>query len=107
MTVHTLTFGRRNMKGLFPADRSVLMTEDAATQYSRPAGLTLVASGLVHAVAPGLMLRLGRAGYGAVLNAEFRPRDGSKRRVRLIGLAMAATGAHLLYHGGIRPRGFE
>jgi uncharacterized protein YjeT (DUF2065 family) len=64
------------------------MTEDAATEYSRLAGLTLVASGVVHAV-------------------EFRPGEGSKRRVRLVGLAMAATGAHLLYHGGVRPRGFD
>jgi len=95
------------MKGLFPAARSTPMTEDAATEYSRLAGLTLVASGVVHAVAPGLMLRLGRAGYDAALNVEFRPGEGSKRRVRLVGLAMAATGAHLLYHGGVRPRGFD
>ncbi|NHN46105.1 hypothetical protein G9464_00640 [Halostella sp. JP-L12] len=80
------------------------MTDDASAGYSRLAGLTLVAVGLVHAAAPGLMLRLGRAGYDAALDVEFRPREGSKRRVRLVGVAMAATGAHLLYHGGIRPR---
>lgn len=76
---------------------------DADASPARTVGLALVAVGAVHLLAPGPMLRLGRRAYGAVLNAEFRPGEGSERRVRLVAGAMVLAGAHLLYHGGILP----
>lgn len=77
--------------------------ERVVAAYSRPAGALLVLAGLLHLLAPGVLLWTGRVGYGAVLNVTFDPEDGAKRRVRLAGLGLVAAGGHLLYHGGIRP----
>lgn len=75
----------------------------AADAAARPSGLALVVAGVAHLLVPGLLLRTARAGYRTVLGVRFRPGERSARRVRLLGLAMIAAGAHLLYHGGIRP----
>lgn len=72
---------------------------------ARPAGATLVLVGLAHLLAPTALLRTARLGYRYVLRVEFDPKPGASGRVRAIGFAMVATGAHLLYHGGIRPQG--
>lgn len=52
----------------------------------------LAVVGLGHVVAPGALLRTARWGYDLVLDVEFTPRAGAKRRVRLVGLAFAAIG---------------
>ncbi|WP_135821773.1 hypothetical protein [Halostella litorea] len=84
------------------------MDADAAeTDYARLAGLAMVLTGTAHLLVPGLLLRTAQVGYGAVLDARFDPGDATRRRVRLLGLGMVAAGAHLLYHGGVRPRGFD
>ena len=82
------------------------MDADAAadTDYARFAGLAMVLSGAAHLLAPGVLLRTAQSGYGVVLDARFDPGDATRRRVRLIGFGMVAAGAHLLYHGGVRPR---
>lgn len=69
----------------------------------RPFGALLVLAGLVHVLAPGVLLQAARLGYEQILDVRFRPRDTATGRVRAIGLGMLAAGLHLLYHGGIRP----
>jgi len=75
-----------------------------ATQSSRAAGLLLVVAGAIHLLVPRLLLRIAAVGYDTALAVEFEPRANASRRVRLVGVAMLAAGAHLLYHGGVRPR---
>jgi hypothetical protein len=53
------------------------------------AGLALVAA--AHLLAPGLLLRAARAGYGLALDVRFEPRAGARRRVRLLGLAFGVA----------------
>ena len=72
---------------------------------ARLTGAMLVLVGLVHLLAPGALLRTARIGYGYVLRVGFDPKPGASSRVRGVGLALIAAGAHLLYHGGIVPRG--
>jgi uncharacterized protein YjeT (DUF2065 family) len=84
--------------------------EDAAVadgEYSRFAGLTLVAVGLARVVVADPLLRLARRSYDAVLDVRFRRGETTTRRVRLFGFAMVLAGAHLIYHGGIRPSRFR
>jgi hypothetical protein len=52
-------------------------------------------AGLVHLLVPGLLLRTARCGYRWVLAVEFRPRDGARRRVRVVGMALLAVSAVL------------
>jgi uncharacterized protein YjeT (DUF2065 family) len=82
-------------------------TAVASGEYSRVAGLTLIAVGLAHVAVPDPLLRLARRGYDAALDVRFRRGETTTRRVRLVGLGMVLTGAHLLYHGGIRPSRFR
>ena len=70
-----------------------------------PPGLLWVASalaGLVHLLVPGLLLRSAELGYRLVLQVEFDPKPGAKRRVRLVGVGLLALGAVLrrLLDGG-------
>ena len=74
------------------------------TQPSRAAGLLFVVAGLVHLLVPRLLLRTAAVGYDTALAVEFEPRANASRRVRLVGVGLLAAGAHLLYHGGVRPR---
>jgi uncharacterized protein YjeT (DUF2065 family) len=71
--------------------------------YARPFGAALVLAGLVHVLAPRLLLGTARVGYDLVLDVEFEASGRSPRRVRVVGLGLVAAGAHLLYHGGIVP----
>ncbi len=48
------------------------------------AGLALIAA--AHLLIPGLLLRAARLGYGLVLDVAFEPREGARRRVRLLGI---------------------
>ncbi|WP_435348226.1 hypothetical protein [Haloarchaeobius sp. HRN-SO-5] len=74
-------------------------------RLARPVGALLTVVGVAHLVAPDRLLSLARTGYGTVLDVEFAPRDGARTRVRLLGALFVAAGAHLLYHGGVLPRG--
>jgi len=82
------------------------MDADSAADADLPrlAGLAMLLAGVAHLLVPGLLLWTAKVGYGIALDVEFDPGDASRRRVRLLGLAMVAAGAHLLYHGGIRPK---
>lgn len=75
----------------------------AARAAPRPFGLVLVLAGIAHLLVPGVLLRAARPAYRLALDVRFRPGERAQRRVRLLGLAMIAAGAHLLYHGGVRP----
>jgi len=94
------------MKGLFRRPLANDMDADAAadTDDARLAGLALLLAGAAHLLVPGLLLRTAQSGYGVALDARFEPGEASRRRVRLFGFGMVAAGAHLLYHGGVRPR---
>jgi uncharacterized protein YjeT (DUF2065 family) len=74
-----------------------------ASAYARPAGAVLVLAGVVHLLAPRIATRTVATGYDLVLDVDFEVSERTPRRVRAIGLGMVATGAHLLYHGGIVP----
>jgi hypothetical protein len=52
-------------------------------------------AGVIHLLVPGLLLSSARQGYRWVLAVEFTPREGARRRVRLLGLACLATAAAL------------
>lgn len=83
-------------------------SSEAANPQRFPARLTgavLVLVGLAHLLAPGALLWTARIGYRYVLRVDFDPKAGASGRVRVLGLAMIAAGAHLLYHGGVVPRG--
>lgn len=81
----------------------VAEVERAVETGHRPLGLALIVAGLAHLLAPRALLWSARLGYRTVLRARFRPGERSPRRVRLLGVAMVAAGAHLLYYGGLRP----
>lgn len=87
------------------APRAVICeTATVIAASPRPLGATLLVAGVFHLLVPGLLLSTARIGYERVLGVRFRPRSNATRRVRVVGLGMIATGAHLLYHGGVRPR---
>lgn len=73
---------------------------------ARPTGAALVLVGVAHLLAPALLLRTASVGYRYVLRVDFEPKPGANERVRGVGLALIAAGAHLLYHGGIVPGRF-
>jgi len=52
-------------------------------------------AGVVHLLAPGVLLRLAGRAYRLVLAVEFDPKPGAKRRVRLVGLGFLAVAAVL------------
>jgi hypothetical protein len=74
------------------------------SRLARPLGALLSLAGLLHLLVPDRLLSLASTGYDRALDVSFSPRDGATARVRLLGLAMLAAGAHLLYYGGVRPR---
>lgn len=81
--------------------------DDAETVVAaspRPLGTVLLLAGVVHLLAPGVLLSLADGGYDRVLNVDFRPGETTSLRVRALGVGMILLGGHLLYHGGIeRP----
>lgn len=72
--------------------------------YGRPAGAVLVAWGLAHVLAPGLVLRAARELASRGVPLPLDPQRLDRGRIRAMGLAMIASGGHLLYHGGLEPR---
>jgi len=52
-------------------------------------------AGVVHLLVPGLLLSMARLGYRWVLAVEFTPQEGSRRRVRLLGVGFLAVAAAL------------
>ena len=52
-------------------------------------------AGVLHLLVPGLLLSMARLGYRWVLAVEFTPQAGSRRRVRLLGVAFLAIAAVL------------
>jgi hypothetical protein len=70
---------------------------------ARLVGAGLVVVGIAHLLVPGVLLSVARVSYDRVLDVAFEPRARTGRRVRLVGLGMVAAGAHLVYHGGVRP----
>ena len=75
--------------------------EVASATVARLVGAVLVVTGVAHLLRPGTLLETGEVAYGRVLDVGFRPREGASARVRLVGAAMVAAGAHLAYHGGL------
>lgn len=69
----------------------------------RALGAVLVCVGLAHVLAPERMLALGEAPYDYLFAVNFDPREDAPRRTRAFGIALAAAGAHLLYHGHVLP----
>lgn len=69
----------------------------------RALGAVLVVVGLAHVLAPERMLALGELPYDHLFAVNFDPRDDASLRTRAFGVALAATGAHLAYHGGVLP----
>ena len=57
--------------------------------------LAIALAGSLHVLVPGRLLTTAEYGYRRVLDVEFRPRDGAKRRVRLVGVAMLGVAATL------------
>ncbi|MFC4357601.1 hypothetical protein ACFO0N_06510 [Halobium salinum] len=55
--------------------------------------LFLLGNGLVHLLAPGLLLWLASVGYDRALDVRFEAGDDSKRRVRLVGAGFLAAAA--------------
>lgn len=55
----------------------------------------LTVAGLVHVLFAETLLWIARWGYDRVLAVDFSPREGSKRRVRLIGLLWTGAGVLL------------
>jgi len=87
------------------ADVDSLLAEvqTLANASPQPLGAILIVAGVVHLVAPRVLLRLASRGYDLMLDVEFTPRERASGRVRALGFLMVAAGAHLLYHGGLRP----
>jgi hypothetical protein len=71
----------------------------------RITGALLVVTGLIHIVAPEVLLGLARQGYGSILKVKFDPLPEATTRVRMLGVGWLAAGAHLLYYGSIHPSG--
>lgn len=67
--------------------------------YPRANGGVLVVAGIVHIVAPRLLLKMAEQGYRIALAVDFTPNNRSTRRVRAVGVGMVLAGLHLLYHG--------
>jgi hypothetical protein len=63
----------------------------------------LVLAGVTHLLGPRALLWTAQVGYDRVLDVEFDPRETATRRVRLLGVAMVAAGAHLVCHGAVIP----
>jgi len=74
---------------------------------TRTAGLVLLGVGLASLFVPGALLRLVGGPLAWLLDASVKTSDDTPTRLRLLGLAMAAAGAHLAYHGSVAPVGFE
>lgn len=104
MTSQERTLGTDDYSGLRAASDLVRSVPGTARPLlARGLGSLLLLAGLVHLLAPGLLLRTAAVGYGRVLDVEFDPNDGAPRRVRALGIGMVAVGAHLIYHGGLVP----
>ena len=71
--------------------------------FVRIVGLGVVLAGVAHLLGPRALLWTVRVGYGRVLDVDFDPGENTTRRVRILGLAMVAAGAHLTYHGAVIP----
>jgi hypothetical protein len=56
-------------------------------------GLAVVS--IVHLLVPGRLLQTARYSYSWILDVDFSPRDGAKRRVRLLGILLAGVAAAL------------
>ena len=67
---------------LSPGERTLLWVASAA-------------AGLVHLLLPGVLLRVGGWAYRWALAVEFDPKQGAKRRVRLVGLGFLGLAAAL------------
>lgn len=67
--------------------------------YPRANGVLLVIAGIVHILAPRLLLKMAEKGYKMALAVDFTPNSRSTRRVRAVGIGMVLAGLHLLYHG--------
>jgi hypothetical protein len=52
-------------------------------------------AGVVHLLAPGLLLRSGAVAYRWFLRVEFDPIPGAKQRVRLVGVGFLVAAAAL------------
>jgi hypothetical protein len=50
-------------------------------------------AGLLHLLAPGVLLSVARAGYRALLDVEFTPQSAARRRVRVAGVGLLALAA--------------
>jgi hypothetical protein len=61
----------------------------------RLAGRGALAAGLLHVLLPELVLDAVRFAYDVVLDVSFVPRDGTARRVRLLGVALVLAGVAL------------
>jgi hypothetical protein len=71
-------------------------TADVSSRRTLVAGLALVAAGLLHLLAPRLLLWLARHGYRLVLRVHLHPGEQAPRRVRAVGVGMVALGIALL-----------
>jgi hypothetical protein len=58
---------------------------------SRVGRLLLAGNGLLHLLAPGLLLGLASLAYDLALDVRFEPGEGARRRVRLVGAALLAA----------------
>lgn len=63
------------------------MDLELPAREKRLAVVGLALSGVVHLLAPGVLLRIARRSYGFWLDVAFEPRSNAARRVRLVGLA--------------------
>ncbi|WP_435334495.1 hypothetical protein [Haloarchaeobius sp. TZWWS8] len=74
------------------------------SRLARPMGLALTLVGVLQLRAPERLLSTAGKGCDLLLDGEFEPREGSERRVKLVGVLLVAAGLHLLYWGGVLPR---
>lgn len=71
---------------------------DSGTDAGRPVravSVALSALGVVHLLAPRVLLGVARGLYRLLLDIRFEPTARSPRRVRVVGICMIATAAVL------------
>lgn len=64
---------------------------------ARATSVGLAALGVVHLLAPRVLLAVARGLYRAVLDVGFEPTERSPRRVRLVGVCMVAVGVAMAF----------
>jgi len=74
---------------------------------TRPVGLAVLAAGLACTLLPGVCSRPVGGTVARLLDVSYETSEHTGGRLRILGVATIAAGAHLAYHGSVRPDGFD